>query len=151
MGEHTATIRWERKGARFIDNRYNRRHEWTFDGGATVPASASPSNVPLPLSDAAAVDPEEAFVAAIASCHMLWFLSIAAKRGVCVDSYSDDAGGWMARNADGKLAITRVTLRPRVVAAVSEETLDELHELAHSECFIANSVKTEIVVSKSGS
>jgi organic hydroperoxide reductase OsmC/OhrA len=151
MGEHLATIRWERNGERFIDNRYNRRHEWKFDGGATVTASASPGNVPLPLSDPAAVDPEEAFVAAVASCHMLWFLSIAAKRGVCIDSYSDDAVGLMAKNVDGKLAITRVTLRPRVAAAVSEETLQEIHELAHSECFIANSVKSEIVVLKSGS
>jgi organic hydroperoxide reductase OsmC/OhrA len=149
MAEHLATVRWKRNGEPFIDNRYHRRHEWTFDGGATVTASASPSNVPLHCADASAVDPEEAFVAAVASCHMLWFLSLAAKRGVCVDSYSDDAVGLMAKNSDGKLAITRVTLRPQVVAPISEEALQELHELAHAECFIANSVKSEIVVLKS--
>src|SRR6188474_2242754 len=112
MSTYSALITWERNGAAFIDNRYSRRHRWSFDGGVEVPASSSPHVVPLPLSVAAAVDPEEAFVAALASCHMLWFLSIAAKRGFVVESYRDEAVGVMAKNAAGKLSMTVVTLRP---------------------------------------
>src|SRR5262245_60142944 len=114
MSAYTAVIRWARDGATFTDNRYNRGHRWTFDGGIEVAASASPHVVPLPLSVAAAVDPEEAFVAALASCHMLWFLSIAAKRGFVVESYKDEAAGVMAKNAAGKIAMTKVTLHPEV-------------------------------------
>lgn len=145
--KYTAQVSWERGDARFIDNRYSRAHRWRFDGGIEVPASSSPQSVPLPLSCAEAVDPEEAFIAALASCHMLFFLSIAAKRGFCVDRYEDEAEGLMSREA-GKLAITRVTLRPR--AAFCGERLpgrgelDEMHHAAHEECYIANSVKAEV-------
>jgi organic hydroperoxide reductase OsmC/OhrA len=121
---------------------------WRFDGGIELRASSSPEVVPPPLSDPSAVDPEEAFVASISSCHMLWFLSIAAKRGLVVDRYADDAEGLMAPNAHGKMAISRVTLRPKVVfsgAPPSRQQLDEMHHMAHESCFIANSVKSEIV------
>ena len=148
MSEYTVNVRWERAGQPFIDNRYRRAHTWTFDGGVEVPASASPTVVPVPYAEAQAVDPEEAFVAALSSCHMLWFLSIAAKRKFCVDSYVDDALGVMSTNAAGKLAMTRVTLRPRV-AFVGERlpTPDDvaaMHHEAHAECFIANSVTTDV-------
>src|SRR5262245_60924184 len=112
--EYTSVVEWSRGGARFTDNRYSRGHVWRFDGGVAVPASSSPHVVPLPLSVAAAVDPEEAFVASLSSCHMLWFLSIAAKRGFVVDDYRDEAVGVMEKNAEGRLAMTRVTLRPAV-------------------------------------
>jgi len=115
MSEHSATISWRRGGEPFAGQRYSRGHEWRFDGGTTVPASASPTVVSAPWSVAAAVDPEEAFVASIASCHMLWFLSLAADRGWVVDSYEDEAVGVMGRNAERRLAVARVTLRPRVV------------------------------------
>jgi organic hydroperoxide reductase OsmC/OhrA len=148
MTDYLATISWERHGARFVDNRYSRAHQWEFDGGATVPASASPHVVPPPLSDPKAVDPEEAFVAALASCHMLWFLSIAAKRGFRVDAYRDDAVGTMGKNAEGRLAITSVTLRPHTAFAgdvtPTADVVHEMHEEAHRACFIANSVKTEL-------
>ena len=148
MSQHIAQIRWERRGAAFTDNRYSRGHTWRFDGGIEVPASASPHVVPLPLSVEAAVDPEEAFVASLASCHMLWFLSIAAKRGFVVESYRDEATGEMTKNPQGRLAITRVTLRPVVsFAAPSRPTHaehDALHHEAHEECFLASSVRTEI-------
>src|SRR5262252_7828191 len=114
MSEYAVTIRWERGDQRFIDNKYRRAHTWTFDGGVEVLASSSPTVVPPPYSELHAVDPEEAFVASLSSCHMLWFLSIAAQRKFCVDSYVDDALGVMGRNAAGKLAMTRVTLRPQV-------------------------------------
>lgn len=112
MSTYTATVSWHRDEAVFTDNRYTRAHVWQFDGGCTVPASSSPHVVPIPFSDASAVDPEEAFVASLSSCHMLWFLSIAAKRGIVVDSYRDEALGVMEKCADGKLAMTVVTLRP---------------------------------------
>ena len=148
MSEYSATIRWERGDQRFTDNRYSRRHSWSFDGGAQVAASSSPHVVPLPYSDAGAVDPEEAFVASLSSCHMLWFLSIAAKRGFCVDSYVDDAVGTMSKNDSGKLAITRVTLRPNVAFSgeriPTRSELETMHHQAHEECFIANSVKTDV-------
>ena len=114
MSRHTASVQWARGDARFTDNRYSRRHVWRFDGGAEVPGSSSPHSVPLPYSDAEAVDPEEAFVAAISSCHMLWFLSIAAKRGHCIDQYVDEAEGFLEKDADGRMSMTRVVLRPRV-------------------------------------
>jgi organic hydroperoxide reductase OsmC/OhrA len=119
-----------------------------FDGGITVPASSSPHAVPIPYSDPNAVDPEEAFVASLSSCHMLWFLSIAAKRRFCVDSYIDDAVGTMAKNAAGKLAMTQVKLRPRVTFVgdrrPSQAEFEAMHHEAHRECFIANSVTTAI-------
>src|SRR5512134_3111042 len=105
MGVHQASVIWERaESAKFVDNRYSRAHRWEFDGGAVVPASSSPAVVPVPLSDPAGVDPEEAFVAALASCHMLFFLSFAAKRGIVVESYRDEAVGVMGKNAEGRLA-----------------------------------------------
>src|SRR5438093_11688590 len=148
MGQYTAVIIWERKGAAFTDNRYSRGHRWQFDGGVAVSASSSPHVVPLPLSVAAAVDPEEAFVAALSSCHMLWFLSIAAKGGFVVDRYRDEAVGVMAKNAAGKLAMTQVTLRPAVVFSGERHPtpaeVEEMHHESHEQCFIASSVKTEV-------
>jgi organic hydroperoxide reductase OsmC/OhrA len=147
MSDHTASIQWECQGS-FTDKRYSRRHEWRFDGGVSVPASSSPHVVPLPWSDAAAVDPEEAFVASLSSCHMLWFLDMAARAGWQVASYRDDAVGRMARNAEGRLAMTQVVLRPAVVfagpAQPDAQELLRLHHRAHEDCFLANSVKTEI-------
>lgn len=148
MSTYTAAIRWERGDQPFTDTRYSRAHRWLFDGGVEVPGSSSPHSVPLPYSQANAVDPEEAFVASLSSCHMLWFLSIAAKRGFCVDSYVDHAEGMMARNAAGKFAMTLVTLRPLVEFAGSplpaRSDIESMHHKAHAECFIANSVKTDI-------
>jgi organic hydroperoxide reductase OsmC/OhrA len=148
MSTYTATIRWERGDQLFTDNRYSRGHKWFFDGAVEVPGSSSPHIVPLPYSRPNAVDPEEAFVASLSSCHMLWFLSIAANRGFCVDSYVDDAEGIMARNTSGKLAMTRVTLRPRAVFVgnmlPTPSDIASMHHKAHAECFIANSVKTEV-------
>ncbi|MBX9630930.1 MAG: OsmC family protein [Burkholderiales bacterium] len=150
MHRYTARTAWSRDGATFSDNRYSRGHEWSFDGGVVVPASASPSIVPAPWSVAEAVDPEEALVASASSCHMLWFLSLAAKRGFVVDSYTDDAFGVMEKNAEGKLAFSRITLQPDVsFGGATQPTEDEiafLHHDAHAECFIANSLKCEIVV-----
>lgn len=149
MSSYTATIAWQRDAQAFVDHRYSRRHHWQFDGGAEVSASASPQIVPLPMSDAAGVDPEEAFVAALSSCHMLWFLDIAARAGWVVDHYRDEAIGVLARNAQGQLAMTRVTLRPVVCFAgqrvPSFDTHLALHHQAHASCFLANSVKTEVL------
>ncbi len=150
MSSHTASVHWARGDARFTDNRYSRRHRWRFDGGVEVPASSSPHSVPLPYSSAEAIDPEEAFVASIASCHMLWFLSIAAKRGHRVDAYDDDAEGVMEKDADGRMSVTRTVLRPRVVFGgeriPSDADAAAMHDEAHHECYIANSVKTLIRV-----
>lgn len=149
MSSYTATIRWQRNGAVFTDNKYSRAHQWLFDGGAVVAGSSSPHVVRVPLSDPAAVDPEEAFVASLSSCHMLWFLSLAAGRGFVIDSYEDQATGVMAKNAEGRLAMSVVTLRPRAVFVDRQPTTDELealHHQAHEECFIAASVKTEVRV-----
>jgi organic hydroperoxide reductase OsmC/OhrA len=145
---HTALIRWQLGDADFLGKRYSRAHTWTFDGGVVVPASSSPHVVPVPMSDAGAVDPEEAFVAALSSCHMLWFLDIASRAGWAVESYEDAADGRMARNAAGKLVVDVVTLRPRVRFAGGRlpgaEALAALHHKAHEECFLANSVRCEI-------
>ncbi len=150
MHLYTAQIHWERGPQPFIDNLYSRLHRWRFDGGAEVPGSSSPLSVKVPMSDPAAVDPEEAFVAAISSCHMLWFLSLAARDRFVVDRYTDDAEGVMEKNAEGKVAVTRVTLRPAIACSgdklPSPEDLMRLHHEAHEKCFIANSVKTEIRV-----
>lgn len=148
MAQYSADIHWQRGSASFLDNRYSRAHVWRFDGGAEVPASSSPHVVPLPMSDAAAVDPEEAFVASLSSCHMLWFLAIAAKRGFEVDAYDDKAIGVMAKNEQGKMAMTVVTLRPRVTFGGAKQPTDSeiqtLHHRAHEECFIASSVRSEV-------
>lgn len=149
MSSHEATVVWQRGEEPFTDGRYSRRHELMFDGGAVIAGSASPHVVRAPFSDPAAVDPEEAFVASLASCHMLWFLSIAANRGLVVDRYRDRAVGELGRNGEGKLAMLRVTLRPDVTfageALVTREALDAMHEQAHGECFIASSVRTEVL------
>jgi organic hydroperoxide reductase OsmC/OhrA len=149
VSEYHADLLWVRGvGEDFVANRYSRRHLLRFDGGAEVVGSSSPQVVPLPWSDASAVDPEEAFVASLSSCHMLWFLSLAAKRRYCVDRYADAALGVMARNTEGKLAMTQVTLRPEVLFSgdrvPSRDELLALHEAAHEACFIANSVKTDV-------
>lgn len=148
MSEYHAVTHWQRGGQPFSDNRYSRRHDWRFDGGAVVPGSSSPSVVPLPMSDPGAVDPEEAFVAALSSCHLLWFLDLTRRAGWLVDDYRDAASGRLARNADGQLAMTEVTLRPAVrFAGDRQPDADEvrrLHHAAHAHCFIANSVKTQV-------
>lgn len=147
-------IRWDRNGATFTDNRYSRAHDWTFDGGTNVRASSSPHIVPLPYSDPTAVDPEEAFIAAISSCHMLWFLSFAAKEKWMINSYHDAAVGTMEKNEAGKLVISKVELRPQIVweskSVPSPSDIARLHEQAHAECFIANSIKTEVTVANPG-
>lgn len=150
MSEHTVQIVWERQGAAFTDQRYSRVHEWRFDGGAVVAASPSPSVVRPPLSDPAAVDPEEAFVASLSSCHMLWFLHFAAREGFVVDSYADQASGTLGRTTEGRMALTRVVLRPAArcsgTRVPAPGDLQRLHQAAHEACFIANSVRTEVVV-----
>jgi organic hydroperoxide reductase OsmC/OhrA len=148
--EYKATVCWSRDGAAFTDQKYSRGHVWRFDGGVEVPASSAPSSVPLPYSRADAVDPEEAFVASISSCHMLFFLWLSAKAGFVVDSYEDRAVGVMTRNERGKLYVSKVTLDPRIAFSgdkrPSPEEIAELHHRSHEECFIANSVRTEVVV-----
>jgi organic hydroperoxide reductase OsmC/OhrA len=148
MSKHTAEVVWERGNQNFLDNRYSRRHGWRFDGGVEVLASSSPHVVPLPFSDASAVDPEEAFIASLSSCHMLWFLSIAAKHGFTVDRYRDMAEGIMGKNAQGKIAISEVTLKPGVAFSgerlPSRDEIEQMHHEAHEECFIAHSVRTEV-------
>lgn len=149
MVEYGATVSWERGGARFVDNRYSRAHRWEFDGGVRVNASSSPHVVPLPYSVEDAVDPEEAFVAALSSCHMLWFLALAAKEGYVVDAYDDAAEGNMEGDPDGGAWISEVTLRPVVrfsgAKAPDDAAVAALHHRAHELCFIARSVKTRIV------
>jgi organic hydroperoxide reductase OsmC/OhrA len=151
--EYRVTVRWTRGDAAFLDNRYSRGHVWKFDGGIEVPASSAPSSVRLPYSVAEAVDPEEALVAAISSCHMLTFLFVAAKAGFVVDRYEDDAHGIMTKNERGKLFVSKVTLRP-VIAFSGEKQpspaeMQALHHEAHEECYIANSVLADIVVEPS--
>ncbi|ONI66989.1 osmotically inducible protein OsmC [Kribbella sp. ALI-6-A] len=145
MSEHVVDVSWSRGEHEFTYQTYSRDHEWRFDGGVTVPGSANPAYLGSP----GPVDPEEAFVAALSSCHMLTFLSIAAKKRLVVDSYDDHAVGLMAKNERGKLAITQVRLHPKIVFAGEQPdaaTLERIHHLAHEECFIANSVTTEITV-----
>jgi organic hydroperoxide reductase OsmC/OhrA len=150
MHRYEARVSWQRDGATFTDNRYSRGHEWSFDGGVTVRASSSPLTVKVPYSVAEAVDPEEALVAATSSCHMLWFLSLAGRQGFVVDRYADDAFGVMEKNADGKLAFTRITLRPQIEFVgeklPSADEIAALHRSAHEECFIANSLKCDVVI-----
>lgn len=150
MSEYSANIKWHRQPSEsFVDNQYSRGHEWQFDGGVSVPASSSPHVVPLPYSVETNVDPEEAFVASLSSCHMLFFLSIAAKRKFVVESYEDHAVGIMEQNNEGKVAMTRVTLRPKAIFSgdkqPNEKQLEKMHHQSHELCFIANSVKTEVV------
>ena len=148
MSKHAADLDWRSDGE-FVSGRYSRRHLIRFDGGVSIACSSSPSVVPEPMSDASAVDPEEALVASVASCHMLWFLSLAQAAGFDILSYSDRAEGEMGRIAPGRMAVTRIVLRPVVDFAGREPDpaeLDRLHHQAHERCFIANSLKTEIVV-----
>lgn len=148
MAEHLATIEWRSDGV-FREGRYSRAHSWRFDGGAVVPASASPHVVPEPMSDPAGVDPEEALVASASSCHMLWFLHLARDAGLDVAAYRDEARGTMGRDERGRMAVTRIALRPEIEfagEAPDAETLARLHHGAHERCFIANSLRTEIVV-----
>jgi organic hydroperoxide reductase OsmC/OhrA len=148
MSEYTAEILWQRGEQPFTDNRYSRAHRWRFDGGAEVPGSSSPHSVPLPLSDARAVDPEEAFVAALSSCHMLWFLSIAASRRFRVDRYRDLAVGTLGQNGQREWCMTRVTLRPEVQFSgpmlPTRADIDAMHHEAHAQCFIAHSVTSDV-------
>ena len=150
MSSYTATVRWKRgPEGDFTKGQYSRAHEWAFDGGAVVPASASPHIVPAPWSDAAGVDPEEALIASLSSCHMLFFVDFARRAGFVVDDYVDEAEGVLEKRADGKMAMTRVTLRPRVTwggDAPDEAAITDLHHRAHEACFIANSVTTEVKV-----
>jgi organic hydroperoxide reductase OsmC/OhrA len=150
MGSYEASIHWQRGAATFTDNRYSRAHTWRFDGGLMVPASSSPQVLPVPLSVAENVDPEEAFVAALSSCHMLFYLSIAAKRGYVIDDYQDRAIGWLEKNENGDLAMTRVSLRPQVTYHGEQQPSQDLervmHEEAHRRCFLANSVTTLVDV-----
>ena len=150
MSEYKTVVEWSRGDAVFTDARYSRGHRWLFDGGIEVPASSSPSVVPLPLSVAAAVDPEEAFVASLSSCHMLMFLFLAAKRGFVVDSYRDEAVGLLAKDSSGKLAMTHVTLHPDIIFGgekqPTSDELAEMHHESHEQCYIASSVKTDVRV-----
>jgi organic hydroperoxide reductase OsmC/OhrA len=150
MSEHQATIRWKRTSPDFLKGKYSREHTWSFDGGLTVPASPSPSVVPAPYSNPAHVDPEEAFVAAVSSCHMLTFLFLASRQGFQVESYEDTAVGVMTKNEKGVPWVSSITLRPQIVYSGEKlpTSADEerLHHLAHEQCFIANSIKTEVTV-----
>jgi organic hydroperoxide reductase OsmC/OhrA len=150
MSEYKVKITWHRQiDEEFVQSKYSRGHEWSFDGGTTIPASSSPHIVPLPYSVEANVDPEEAFVAALSSCHMLLFLSIAAKRRFVVDTYIDNAVGIMEQDENGRFLISKVVLRPEIVFSgdkqPSKEQVKKMHHQSHTQCFIANSVKTNVI------
>jgi organic hydroperoxide reductase OsmC/OhrA len=153
MSKHTVIVSWKNNaGGDFLSLKYSREHSWEFDGGAKIAASASPSIVPFPFSNPANVDPEEAFIAAVSSCHMLWFLSLAAEVGHVVESYRDESAGVMTKNDKGVLWISEISLKPQILyrglgPTTSEE--DHLHHQAHERCFIANSIKTIVTVCKS--
>jgi organic hydroperoxide reductase OsmC/OhrA len=149
MSEHIARISWTHTRGDFLKGKYSRDHTWTFDGGLVVPASPAPSSVPVPWSNPAHVDPEEAFVASIASCHMLTFLYVAYRSGIEISAYEDSAAGVMTKGENGVPWVSSVRLRPRVTyagARPSPEEEERLHHEAHEQCFIANSVKTAITV-----
>ncbi|MBP0437382.1 OsmC family protein [Tianweitania sediminis] len=147
MSTHTATIRWKQDADdHFNLGRYTRVHEIAFYGGTTIQASGAPGNVPAQFSSEMAVDPEELFVASLSSCHMLWFLDFARRAGVEVQSYEDQAEGVMEKGADGRMSITKVSLRPRIDATAPADQIAQLHHQAHDACFIANSVKTVVTV-----
>jgi organic hydroperoxide reductase OsmC/OhrA len=154
MSAYTATISWSRGEQAYTDGRYSRAHTWRFDGGVEVPASSSPHVVRPPMSDEAAVDPEEAFIASLSSCHMLFFLDFARRAGFRVDSYVDEAEGIVAKDAQGRMAVTIVTLRPRIGFSGDKrpaaEELDSLHHKSHEACFIANSVRPEVRIEPRG-
>ena len=149
--KYSVKILWERKESDiFTNNKYSRKHKWIFDCGLEIPASSSPQVVPLPMSDESAVDPEEAFVASLSSCHMLFFLSIAAAKNYCVEAYSDNAEGLMGKDENGKIVMLSVSLYPVVLFSGAnipvEEEINEMHKSAHNKCYIANSVKTVVKV-----
>ncbi|HZV33111.1 MAG TPA: OsmC family protein [Verrucomicrobiae bacterium] len=152
MSEHKATIDWQRGNADFLSGKYSREHTWTFDGGLTVRASASPSVVPVPYANPANVDPEEAFVASVSSCHMLTFIYLAGKQRFQVDAYRDHAVGHMTKNEKGVPWVSSIELNPEItysgdkVPSPADE--EHLHHLAHEQCFIANSIKTDVTVKK---
>jgi len=150
MSQYQATIKWQRTSPDFLKGRYSREHTWTFDGGVTVPASSSPSVVPPPYSNPANVDPEEAFIASISSCHMLTFLFFAGKQGFQIDAYEDEAIGVVSKNEKGSFWVSAVTLNPKITYSgeklPSPADEEKLHHLAHEQCFIANSVKTDVTV-----
>lgn len=154
MSQHHATVEWQRHQAKFVDNQYSRGHLWKFDGGAEIAASSSPEVVPIPYSNAEYVDPEEAFIASLSSCHMLWFLSIAAKHKFVVESYTDHAVGVMSKNEEGQLAITSIHLYPQVIFGKdrlpTQEKIEAMHEEAHHSCFLASSVKAAVIIEKVG-
>ena len=153
MSEYKAIIKWQRTSPDFLKGRYSREHTWTFDGGVTIPASPSPSVVPAPYSNPANVDPEEAFVASVSSCHMLTFLHVASRQGFQIDSYEDESVGVLTKNENGVPWVSRVTLTPKISYSGSKlptpADVEKLHHLAHEQCFIANSIKTEVVVHSS--
>lgn len=154
MAKHTAIVRWSRGDGDFKANKHSRGHEWEFDGGLKIPASSSPSIVPLPYSIEENVDPEEAFIAALSSCHMLFYLHMARDAGFVVNSYEDNANGILGKNASGRMAVTKVTLNPVVSyegERPSKEQIEKLHHAAHEHCFIANSVTTEITTNTDNS
>lgn len=149
MGQYLATVEWSRGEQPFTDNRYSRAHDWRFDGGAVVRGSSAPSSVPVPMSDPAAVDPEEAVVAAVSSCHMLFFLGYAAKAGFIVDRYIDQAVGTMSKDERGRIGLTEIVLRPAISwggEAPDAAALADLHHRAHDACYIANSLRADIRV-----
>ena len=150
MSEHRATIRWQRNGTDFLKGKYSREHTWSFDGGLTVQASSSPSVVPLPFSNPTCVDPEEAFVASISSCHMLTFIWLASKRGFLIEGYTDEAVGTMVKDEKGVSWVGTVSLNPKIdfggERGLTPQELEHLHHLAHEQCFIANSIKSQVVI-----
>lgn len=150
MSEYHATVKWSRNGQDFLGNKYSRLHEWQFDGKQVVNASASPHIVPPPWADGDRIDPEEAFVASLSSCHMLFFLALAAKQGLSIEEYSDSATGLLTDRGDGKLAMAEVVLKPRIrftgEATPEPAQIEALHHAAHEHCFIANSVHTKVTV-----
>ncbi|UOO89422.1 OsmC family protein [Vitreoscilla massiliensis] len=151
MSLYAARVVWLRQPQEaFTDNAYSRLHQWQFDEGVSVPASSSVHSVPLPHSVSAAVDPEEALVAAVSSCHMLWFLGICAKKDIVVESYDDQAEGIMAKNAANRDAITQIFLRPDIVFGGAQQpdavTVTKIHALAHHSCYIANSILATVTV-----
>lgn len=151
MTTYTATVGWSGDDPEaYAKGRYHRGHEWAFDGGTVVPASAAPENVPHGTANAAGVDPEEALIAAISSCHMLFFLDYARRAGFVISSYVDEAQGVLEKRADGKIAVTKVTLHPRIEWAGDKhptaEGIAQLHHRSHEDCFIANSVNCEVTV-----
>ena len=150
MSEHKATISWTRTGANFLKGQYSRAHTWDFDGGATVPASSSPSAVPVPWSNPAHVDPEEAYIASVSSCHMLTYLYLASRQGFEIDSYRDEAVGVLTKNEHGVPWVSMIRLNPVIVYGGEKRptAADEkqLHHHAHEQCFIAQSIKTKVVI-----